>query len=148
VPLGEEGGTDGAAFLAGLRERIRAGDGPGTIGYFMKDMPPEWLEGARNSPGWPVMTGMGPSLEADAESLAWTQSAPRRELWAEVRQPTLVLVGERTLPVMSTAAASLVAALPDARSRAIPADDHSWRPEQMAAEIAGFLRAELPAGGS
>ena len=139
APLNEEGGSDGAEFLDGLRQRIRAGEGDGTIEYFMKDMPPEWLQGAKSSPGWPTMVGMGPSLEPDSESLAWTQSAPRADLWKHVTQPTLVLVGEQTLPIMHPAADSIVAALPDARKRVIEAANHSWEPQAMAAEIASFV---------
>jgi pimeloyl-ACP methyl ester carboxylesterase len=139
APLNDEGGSDGAEFLEGLRQCIRAGDGDGTIEYFMKDMPREWLDGAKHSDGWATMVAMGPSLEPDAEALAWTQSAPRVELWKAVTQPTVALVGEQTLPIMHSAADSIVAALPDARKRVIPAANHSWQPEVMAAEIAGFL---------
>ncbi len=56
VPPGPELGADGAEFLAGLREKIAGGTPDEVIEHFMKDMPPEWLDGARNSPGWPVMT--------------------------------------------------------------------------------------------
>jgi pimeloyl-ACP methyl ester carboxylesterase len=139
APLGDEGGPDGAEFLDGLRKHIRAGDGDETIEYFMKDMPSEWLAGAKASQGWPTMVAMRPSLEPDSESLAWTQSAPRAELWRNVTQPTLVLVGEQTLPIMHSAADSIVGALPDARKRVIPAANHSWEPDVMAAEIAQFL---------
>jgi pimeloyl-ACP methyl ester carboxylesterase len=139
VPLGPEGGTDGAEFLDGLRMQIAAGDGDAIVSYFMKDMPPQWLAGARESPGWPVMVGMGPSLEADAESIAWTQSAPRRQLWAGVTQPTLVLVGSQTTPKMTAAAESIVASLPDARAQSMGAVQHSWSPAEMSALIAGFL---------
>lgn len=139
VPLREELGTDGADFLDGLRAKIAAGDPDGTIAYFMKDMPPEWLDGARNSPGWPVMMSMGPSLEADAESLAWTQSAPRAELWESIEAPTLALVGRQTLPIMPPAAESIAANLTNGRSATIPAANHSWEPVDMAARIAEFL---------
>jgi pimeloyl-ACP methyl ester carboxylesterase len=139
VPLRDELGSDGAEFLAGLRERIAADDGEATIEYFMKDMPPEWLESSKASPGWPIMTAMGPSLEPDAESLAWAQSAPRAELWRDITQPTLVLVGEETLDFMGPAADSIVAALPDAEKRAIPASDHVWEPKPLALTIAEFL---------
>lgn len=139
VPLREELGDDGADFLDGLREKIAAGDPEETIAYFMKDMPPEWLEGARNSPAWPVMTSMGPSLEADSESLAWTQSAPHIELWATITAPTLALVGRQTLPIMPPAAESIAASVPHARKATIPAADHSWEPAAMAAAIADFL---------
>ncbi len=139
APLDEELGATGAEFLAGLRERIALGDGAGTIEYFMTDMPPEWLEASKAGPGWPIMTAMAPSLEPDAESLAWTQSAPRAELWRGITQPTLVLVGEQTLDLMGPAADSLVANLPNAERREIPAADHEWDPKTMALVIAGFL---------
>jgi len=139
VPLGPELGTDGAEFLAGLRERISAGDGDATIEYFMKDMPPEWLAGAKASPGWPTMTAMGPSLEPDAEVLAWTQSAARPALWAGVMQPTLVLVGRQAIDLMAPAADSLMASLPHAVPGTVAASDHAWEPKAMALRIAEFL---------
>lgn len=139
APLGDEGGSDGAGFLDGLRQHIRAGHGDETIEYFMKDMPAEWLAGAKASEGWPIMVAMGPSLEPDSESLAWTQSAPRAELWKNVTQPTVVLVGEQTLPIMHLAADSIVDALPNASKRVIPAANHSWEPAVMAGAIAEFL---------
>jgi pimeloyl-ACP methyl ester carboxylesterase len=139
VPLDPELGPEGAQFLAGLRERIAAGDGDATIEFFMADMPPEWLAGSKASPAWPIMTGMGPSLEPDAESLALTQSAPRAELWRDVTQPTLVLVGEESLEVMAPAADSIVGSLPSATRRSIPAVNHAWDPRTMAYTIAEFL---------
>lgn len=139
VPLRAENGTEGAEFLAGLKERIAADDGPGTIEYFMKDMPPEWLAGAKNSPGWPIMTAMGPSLSADAESIAWSQSAPRSELWSAVSQPTMMIIGEQTLPIMLAAADSIVESLPNARKMTISASEHSWSPAVMASALAEFL---------
>lgn len=139
VPLDEEGGTGGAEYLTGLRERIAAGDHAGAVEFYMRDMPPEWLAGAKQSPAWPVMVGMAPSLEPDAESLAWTQSAPRVELWRGVTAPTLVLIGEETLPIMASAAQSMVASLPNAELRSVPASNHSWEPRRMALTIAEFL---------
>ena len=139
VPLGPEEGTDGAEFLAGLRERIAGDDPDAVIEYFMKDMPREWLEGAKGSPAWPIMVRVGPSLEPDSESLAWAQSAPRRELWGHVIAPTLVLTGEQTLDLMTPAAKSIEATLPNAEHRTIPAADHTWDPHVMATTIADFL---------
>lgn len=140
VPLREELGSESVEFLAGLREKISGTNPEAVVEYFMKDMPPEWLEGAKQSPGWPVMTAMGPSLEADAESLAWTQSAPRQQLWGSITAPTLVLLGEQTLPIMIPAAESISAHLPHARVERIAGANHSWEPDVMAARIAAFLR--------
>ena len=139
APLDAEGGEEGTVFLGELRERIAAGDRVGTLEVYMADMPPEWLEGAKQSPGWSTMLEIAPSLEPDAESLAWTQSAPRAELWRGITAPTLALVGEQTMPIMTSAAASVVASMPNARSRTIPAADHRWEPRTMALAIAEFL---------
>lgn len=139
VPLDAEGGAEGAVFAEELRKRIEAGDRVGTLETFMSDMPPEWLEGAKRSPGWPTMLEVAPSLLPDAESLAWTQSAPRAELWRGISAPTLVLVAEQTQPLMTSAAASIVASMPDATSRTIPGADHRWDPHGMALVIAEFL---------
>jgi pimeloyl-ACP methyl ester carboxylesterase len=139
VPLGPENGTDGAAFFAGLRERIAAGDQVGTIEYYMKDMPPEWLAGAKQSPSWPTMVALGHSLAADAESLAWAQSAPHAELWATITQPTVAMIGAQTLPIMPLAADAIVAALPHARRLTIQAANHGWTPEIMASVLGDFL---------
>lgn len=145
VPIGDEQGTAGAEFLAGLRERISGDDPDAVVEYYMKDMPPQWLEQAKASPSWPLMVRIGPSLEADAESLAWAESAPHAELLGAITAPTLVLVGEEGAPAeMGPAADAIVAAVPNAERRAIPAVQHSWQPDVMAATIADFLDAHVP----
>jgi pimeloyl-ACP methyl ester carboxylesterase len=142
VPLGAELGSDGAENLAGLQKILAVGAPDDVIAYFMKDMPPEWLQGARNSPAWPVMTSMGPSLEADSDSLAWAQSAPRAELFAPITAPVLTLVGEQTLPIMPPAAESITANVAHGQSETIDAANHSWEPAVMANRIADFLAAQ------
>lgn len=82
---------------------------------------------------------LGPSLESDSESLAWTQTAPRGELLSPIAARTLVLVGEQTQPLMSTAAESIAAHRPHARAETLPAANHSWEPAVMADRLAGFL---------
>ena len=139
IPLDPEEGHEGGVFLEELRERIAAGDREGTLEVYMADMPPEWLEGAKQSPAWQTMLDLSPSLEPDAESLAWTQSAPRAELFASIVQPTLVLVGDETLPIMTSAAESLVDTMPNAQTRTIAAAEHRWEPRTMALGIAEFL---------
>jgi Predicted acyl esterases len=141
TPLGPENGTDGAAFHAGLRERVDAGDDEGAVEYYMKDMPPEWLAGAKAGPGWPIMVGIAPSLSADAESLARAQSAPRSELWASVTQPITAIIGSSTLPIMDAAADSIVASAPNARKLVIPGANHGWEPQVMADTLAEIFAA-------
>ncbi|GAA1060142.1 alpha/beta fold hydrolase [Agromyces bracchium] len=144
VPIGAEQGPEGADFLAGLRERIAGDDPDAVVEYFMKDMPREWLEQSKGSPAWPLMVRIGPSLEADAESLAWAQSAPHAELFGSIQAPTLVLVGDEGVPSgMAPAADAIVSAMPNASRGTVPAVQHSWQPESMAAAIADFLDAHV-----
>jgi pimeloyl-ACP methyl ester carboxylesterase len=139
VPLGPELGTDGAEFLAGLQERIASGDEEATIAFYMRDMPPEWVEAARQGPAWPIMKAVSPSLAPDAEALAWTQSRPRAELLSSLRIPVLVLVGEETLPFFPAAAESIVASVSDGRSTRVPATNHSWEVGPMVDVLAEFF---------
>jgi pimeloyl-ACP methyl ester carboxylesterase len=139
VPLGEEGGSDGAKFLAGIRTIVESGDREETLRQFMDGMPPEWFEEMRTGPHWPAYERMAPTVQADAEALAWTQSAPRRELWADVTAPTVVLLGTSAFPFFCDAADSIVAALPDAERAEVPGADHGWQPADMADVLASHL---------
>ena len=89
---------------------------------------------------------MAPTLEADAEALAWTQSAPRRELWAAVTAPTVVLLGTGTFPFMADAAGSIVASLASAEQAELPGSGHRWRAGDLADRIGGYLPAEVRRG--
>ena len=140
VPLGDELGSEGAEFLAGLRERVEAGDEVGTIEFYMRDMPPEWLERARQSPAWPVMTAISGTLVPDAEALAWTQSAPHADLFSSIGVPVLAMHGTEALPLFPRAAEAIAAAVPDGQVATVPGREHSWDPAEMTKALADFLR--------
>ncbi len=144
VPLDAEESTSGAQALAAVRRLVAAGDREGVWRYWTDGMPPEWFTAMRTGPHWPLFERMAPTLEADAEALAWTQSAPRARLWAPVTVPATVLLGTSTFPFMADAADSIVAALPHAERREVPGHDHGWEPEAMASVLASVL-ASAPA---
>jgi pimeloyl-ACP methyl ester carboxylesterase len=148
VPLDAEEGTSGAEALAAVRALVAAGDREGVWRLWTEGMPPEWFEAMRTGPHWPLFERMAPTLEADAEALAWTQSAPRAQLWGSVTVPALVLLGTSTFPFMADAADSLVAALPDAERVEVPGRDHGWEPEAMAAALAAALPVRGGSGGT
>lgn len=120
--------------------RIEAGDFEGAQLHYMKDMPPEFLEGARQSPFWPTMLAQVGSLRPDGESLAWAESAPHPELFGHLRMPVLAVVGEQTFPEMVPAAESIASAIPGATWKHVPGADHAWDPEPMAAELVRFVK--------
>ncbi len=142
VPLGPECGTDGAEYLAAVRALVAAGDGEAIWRLYTDGMPPEWFESMRSGPRWPLYERMAPTLEADAEALAWTQSAPRPLLWAAVDVPAVVLVGTETFPFMADAADSIVGSLPRAERVDIPGSGHRWR----VPDLADLLVAHLASG--
>jgi pimeloyl-ACP methyl ester carboxylesterase len=139
VPLGAELGSEGAEFLAGLRQRVDAGDEAGTIEFYMQDMPPEWLERARQSPAWPVMTAISATLLPDAEALAWTQTAPHAELFSSIKAPVLAMYGTEALPLFPPAAEAVAAAVPDGRVATVAGREHSWDIQEMTKALADFL---------
>jgi hypothetical protein len=53
---------------------VATGDREAMLRTYMADMPPEWYDGMRHGPQWPLFERMAPTVEADAEALAWTQS--------------------------------------------------------------------------
>ena len=144
VPLGPEQGGDGAEFLAAVRERVDAGDPEDTLRTFMRGMPPEWFEGMRRGPQWPLFARMAPTVQADAEALAWTQSAPRADLWGGIKAPTTVLLGTSAFAFFTEAADSIVAAVPTADRAEVPGADHGWSPADLADVLAGLLSPRSP----
>lgn len=107
----------------------------------MKDMPPDFLEGAKASPVWRDMVAQARSLRPDGESLAWAMSASHVALFGDIAVPVEVMYGQQTLPEMRAAADSLVSAIPGATQRQLPGAMHSWEPEPMAIELARFATA-------
>jgi pimeloyl-ACP methyl ester carboxylesterase len=142
APLGPEGG--GAQEWADeVKRRTAAGDLEGALVHYMKDMPPEWLEGARSSPAFATIVAQVPSLQPDAESLAWAESAPHGELFASIRVPVEAVYGEQTFPIMESAAESIVAAIPGAVHKRLPGADHAWEVAPMAEELAAFVHVSV-----
>lgn len=140
VPLGAECGSDGAEFLAAVRAQAATGDREATLRLFMDGMPPEWFDGMRHGPDWPLYERMAPTVVADAEALAWTQSAPHARLWASITVPTAVLLGTSAFPFFADAADAIVAALPDAVRAEVAGAGHGWQPDDLADAIAAHLR--------
>ncbi|SFN59634.1 alpha/beta fold hydrolase [Mycetocola miduiensis] len=134
--------SDGSENLAGLEERLAAGDREGAVAFFMRDMPRQWFEGAKNSPAWPTLLSIAHTLAYDAAVLEKAErGATLPGEWGSIAVPTIVLLGEETQPIFPPAADAIVGALPNASQRRIDARNHGWAPEVMAREITEFLTA-------
>jgi pimeloyl-ACP methyl ester carboxylesterase len=54
---------------------IDAGDFPGALSHYMKDMPPEWLAEMKATPEWEYIAAGVTSNRADGQSMAWATAA-------------------------------------------------------------------------
>lgn len=140
APIGAIVGGAGP-WAAEVDRRIDSGDLDGALAHYMKDMPPEWLEGARQSPIYPDLVAQVVSYRPDGESLAWAESAPLAELFGGIRVPVKVLAGESSFDEILMAADAITAAIPGSVQQRMPGENHTWEPEPMAAELAAFVTA-------
>ncbi len=123
-----------------LRELLAADDRVGALTLYMKDMPPEILEAVKS---FPAMVDQAPTLQPDADSLAWAESAPLSDLLPDIRMPILVMVGTSSYDdIMVPAAERIVAAVESATWKRMPGAEHSWEPGPMADELATFVTEE------
>ena len=123
-------------FANQLRTLIAAGDLEGALSFYMHDMPPEILEAVK---AIPAMIDQAASLQPDADSLAWAESAPLSELLSDLRMPVLAMVGTSSYDeVMVPAAEMIAAAIPSAEWKRVPGAQHEWEPVAMADELADF----------
>jgi pimeloyl-ACP methyl ester carboxylesterase len=132
-------------WTAELYRLLDAGDRPGAVSHYMKDIPLEVLDGLRDSPLWEPFVAHAESLRADAQALEWAMSAPHPQLFGALDVPALLVVGRETFDEMPAAAASLAAALPKATRAEVAGAQHSWEPAAMADRVAGLLGSR-PAG--
>lgn len=139
APLSLPAQGDNGAWLTELRERQAAGDAEGVVTHYLKDLPPEWLAGAQQSPYWSGMVAMAPTLLYDAEALRRADERPWADQWGDLATPTLVLIGQQCLPLFPPVADALVATLPHAVTERFPGADHGWSPELLADRIALFV---------
>ncbi len=126
-------------WAAEIERRMDAEDFAGATEHFMKDMPPEWLAGVQASPEWAMIAAGVVSQRADAQALAWAQSAlESRDL--PVRVPVLAAYGTSTFPEMPTAAALIADVIAGTEVKELPGAGHTWDPAPMAAELVAFVR--------
>ncbi|MFC7623357.1 alpha/beta fold hydrolase [Microlunatus sp. GCM10028923] len=139
APIAPTGET--AAWIAEVERRMDGGDLEGALAHYMKDMPPEWLEGSKQDPMYPAFVAQVISYRADGEALVWADSGPQAEVFAKIRIPVQIMYGEQTFDEMKVSAAAVVAAIPGAVEKELPGANHAWVPEPMAAELTAFTRA-------
>jgi pimeloyl-ACP methyl ester carboxylesterase len=131
-----------AAWVEGLEERLDRGELEAAQEWYMRDMPPEWLAGAKASPAWPQIYAGSVSLRADGQSLRWaTAQLESGDLREQVRVPVLATYGTSTFPGMVRAAERIRSGLPQAEVREVPGANHMWDAAGFAPVLTGFVRS-------
>ena len=111
--------------------------------YFMQSlgMPPEAIEGSKQSPIWPLMQSIGPTIAYDGQIMfnAYYTAGKFPARWKNATMPVLVLNGDSSFPFMPAAADAVAAELPNASRRTLAGQDHGPKPDVMAPVLRAFL---------
>ena len=138
------GGTD---HLARLEALVAEGDRGGAVKYFMRSMvgapAPMVVMMQLMPPIWRKLKAVAHTLPYDAAVMSGFE-VPTARL-AAVEVPTLVMHGAKTEARLARAAEAVAAAVPGARHRALPGQNHNVSPAVLAPVLTEFL-AGSPAG--
>lgn len=134
-----------ADYVDQLEAMTASGDPDAAPAYFMANvgMPPEAIEGAKQSPMWPIMQSVGPTIAYDGHFMfdAYYTAGRFPERWQQAAMPVLVVYGDRSFPFMPTAAKAVAEAVPNATLRLLPGQDHGPKPDVFAPVVRDFLGA-------
>lgn len=124
--------------LTDLVAQGHAGDAVALFQTAHLGLPPEMVEGARQSPMWPGLESMAQSMVYDA-TLTTVLAVPSAAMTA-VTTPTAVINGAETWPGLRTAAIRLAADLPSAQHIELAGGaHHTIAPEPTAQAVREFL---------
>lgn len=128
----DDGSGGSADLLEGVRARIAAGDRDGAAALFLQGAgtPAEVLPMIRQSPGWPRMLELAPTLAYD---LALTDGGvvPRERL-ARIGVPTVAVSGGASPEWAARAGAAIADAVPGARHVVLAGQTHAVTHEAIA----------------
>jgi len=134
----------GRDWDARLHEFLAAGRPGDAVAAFMQmvGMPDEMVDEMRQSPMWPGMEAVGPTLAYDSAAMGdSTGGIVPVDLLARVDVPALVLVGGDDHGFMIDVARQVVDALPDGRIEHLVGARHDVGPEVVVPRLAPFLSA-------
>ena len=145
--FGASGNGGGADHLARLEALVAEGDRGGAVKYFMRSMvgapAPMVVMMQLMPPIWRKLKAVAHTLPYDAAVMSGFE-VPTARL-AAVEVPALVMHGAKTEARLARAAEAVAAAVPGARHRALPGQNHNVSPAVLAPVLTEFL-AGSPAG--
>jgi pimeloyl-ACP methyl ester carboxylesterase len=127
-------------FALQLAERIAAGRRGDAVEFFLREgvgVPADSVAQMRNTPLWPALEGLAPTLLYDTAILGDT-ALPAQRL-ASVAAPTLVIDSGASPAYLRHAAQAAAGALPDARHHSLEGGFHDVAPEVLAPVLMEFF---------
>jgi len=96
------------------------------------------------TPVWPKLKAVAPTLPYDIEIVQDHQRGTPLEAaeWAAVKVPALVASGGKSPAWMTNATRALAGALPDARYRTVPGQNHMVKPQAIAPVLTEFFLSD------
>ncbi|MFF8593261.1 alpha/beta fold hydrolase [Streptomyces sp. NPDC015220] len=137
---GEDAG-ERAEYTARLTEALAEGRRGDAVALFLSltGLAPEMIANARNSPMWPDMEAIAPTLAHDDAVMA-DGLLPRDRL-ARITAPVLSLAGGGSPAALREAARATAEAVPDGAYRCLAGQTHMVDPDVLAPALAEFFGA-------
>ncbi len=128
-------------YIDQLTELLAAGRGGDAVALFMQFVgtPAEQIAAARQSPYWPRLEALGPTLAYDHTAIMGEDLAVPIERAAQVRVPTLVINGGASFPFMYETARTLSKAIPGAQHRTLEGQNHNLVGDVLAPVLEAFF---------
>jgi pimeloyl-ACP methyl ester carboxylesterase len=121
-----------------LVELLKSGKRGEALEAFLGDfIPPEQMDGMKQSPDWPLLEAIAPTLAY--ENAVMGDSGVPVEIAKNVRVPALVMDGEATADFLHAAADQLAKALPNAQRKTLSGQTHTVTPETIAPVLKSFF---------
>ncbi len=122
-----------------LEQHLAAGQRGDAVALFMHFVgtPADMINGMRQSPMWPTVEAVAPTLPYDAAAMGEDRAVPV-ERAAAVTAPTLVLNGTM-LPFMLETANALTTAIPHAQHRTLEGQSHDVDVQVLAPALIEFF---------
>jgi pimeloyl-ACP methyl ester carboxylesterase len=105
-------------------------------------VPENMIEGMKNSPMWPGLEAIAPTLAYDAAAMGDDRSVPR-EVAKQVTANTLVMDGGgnlQTMPFMHASAETLAETIPNAQHKTLEGQTHDVDSEVLAPVLIEFFK--------
>jgi len=130
-----------AAYLRDLAAALADGRRGDAVAAFMAYVgtPAEQIAGMRQSPFFPAMESIAPTLAYDHACLLGETDAVPVGRAAQVTVPALVMYGDASFPFMRATAQTLSAAMPQARLRVLGGQTHDVDPAALAPVLTEFF---------